>query len=118
MNKVLLSIALLAIIVFSGCFQTSRAILTNEKKYPQLNYYAPVTAYLNEVNVDNFEEIGIIEINEPDSMVIYLHDVVEEAKIEARLIGANCIIRINDFLREGYRKQSRNRYFFRAGILR
>lgn len=118
MNKVLLSISLLIIIAFSGCLQTSRAILTNENTYPRLNYYAPVTAYLNEENVANFEEIGIIEINKPDSLVVYLYDVLEEAKSEARLIGANCIIRINDFLDEGYRKRDHNRYFFRAGYVR
>ncbi len=117
MRRVLLLVVLFSTISISGCF-TSNAILTNEKKYPPLSYYATVKVYLNEVNVDNFEEIGIIEINKPDSLVVYLHDVVEEAKCEARYIGANCIIRLNDFLREGHRKQHRNRYFFRAGIIR
>jgi hypothetical protein len=118
MNKALLFLVLFSSSVFCGCIQTSRAILTNEKKFQRLNYNAQVVAYLSEEKVENFEEIGIIEIFKHDSSVVLLNTVLEEARYEARLIGANCLILIHDFLKEGTPKRNPNRYFFRAGYVR
>lgn len=118
MKRALLFLALISVSIICGCIQISKAILTNEKKFQRLNYNTQVVAYLSEEKVENFEEIGIIEIFKHDSSIVLLSTVLEEARYEARLIGANCLILIHDFLKEGTPKRNPNRYFFRAGYVR
>lgn len=117
MKKVIIITILVSLDVFISCVPITRVTITGNKKYPPLKSYQYVKTYLIEDSIANFKEIGLIEIDCRDCFSMpNINNIVEEAKVTARIYGANCMILLNDIFRNKRNPVQLPNYWFRIGI--
>ncbi len=119
MKSILLLLVFSSIIPLTSCSINTNVTLTRGGDYPALDEKQAVRVCLTEEIVDNFEEIGLIEVYfDPVWRHPHFNDIVEAAKETAREYGANCIILIDNTFRPWQPRTSLWLNWFRMGTIK